>query len=90
MPGMNGDELAIAIKQLVLHMPVIMLTGFGDSMQVSGEQPAGVDVIVNKPVTLEEFRNALENVRSSHIELRNKQQVAVHPVERKRQFVWLQ
>ena len=65
MPGMNGDELAIAIKQLAPHMPVIMLTGFGDSMQVSGEQPAGVDVIVNKPVTLGQFRDALENVRSS-------------------------
>ena len=59
MPTMNGDQLAAAIKQLAPTMPIIMLTGFGEMMGAAGEKLAGVDLIVNKPVTLEVFREAL-------------------------------
>ena len=64
MPQMNGDQLAAAIKQLVPDVPVIMLTGFGEMMSTLGEKPEGVDLIVNKPVTLNLFRDALAKVMS--------------------------
>ncbi|RMF87012.1 MAG: GAF domain-containing protein, partial [Nitrospinota bacterium] len=62
MPVLSGDELAAAVKQMAPEVPVIMLTGFGAMMQAAGEQPAGVDHVVSKPVTLNEWREALARV----------------------------
>ncbi|MBI1923428.1 response regulator [Candidatus Poribacteria bacterium] len=59
MPEMSGDQLAAAVKQVAPNKPVILLTGFGDLMNASGEKPVGVDIIVNKPVTLSGLRKAL-------------------------------
>ena len=62
MPGMNGDQLAAAIKNVGPEKPVILLTGFGDIMEASGERPEGVDLVVSKPVTLIELRQAMLKV----------------------------
>lgn len=60
MPEMNGDQLAVAIKKKQPHMPVVLLTGFGDLMEAGGERPAGVDVVVGKPFTFDTLRHAIE------------------------------
>ncbi len=63
MPEMGGDELAAAIKSLAPKKPVIiMLTGFGNSMQAAGEHPEGVDLVLSKPVTLATVRETLAKV----------------------------
>lgn len=64
MPGMSGDRLAQAIKELSPTTPVIMLTGAGQMMQ--GETPAweAVDVLVNKPLTMETLRAALAKAKA--------------------------
>ncbi|MBI1922615.1 response regulator [Candidatus Poribacteria bacterium] len=62
MPEMSGDQLAAAIKGIVPTQPIILLTGFGDLMNASGERPAGVDVVVSKPVTLSVFREVLGRI----------------------------
>ena len=62
MPDMNGDRLASAVKQLSPNKPVMMLTGFGDLMEATGERLAAVDITVSKPVTLTGFRRALAKV----------------------------
>ena len=62
MPDINGMQLANLIKQIAPEATVIMLTGFGDMMKASGEMPEGVDYLVSKPVTLNEFREALVEV----------------------------
>lgn len=59
MPGMNGDQLAAAIKQLRAATPVILLTGYGDMMQGAGEKPGGVDFILSKPFTVGSLRGAI-------------------------------
>jgi FixJ family two-component response regulator len=59
MPEMNGDQLAIEVKKLRPEQPVVLLTGFGDLMSGSGEQPQGVDLVVSKPFTLATLRNAI-------------------------------
>ncbi|MBD3292728.1 MAG: response regulator [Armatimonadia bacterium] len=59
MPGMNGDELALAVTEHNPALPVILLTGFGDMMKHAGESPAGVDLIVSKPVGRSELHRAL-------------------------------
>jgi signal transduction histidine kinase/ActR/RegA family two-component response regulator len=62
MPDMNGDQVAQAIKQLKPETPIILLTGFGSMMQAAGEQPAGVDLVVGKPVTILGLREAVAKV----------------------------
>ena len=65
MPGMSGDQVAAAIKQIKPEMPVILLTGFGNMMQASGEKPLGVDLVLAKPVTIAGLQSALASVVAS-------------------------
>jgi nitrogen fixation negative regulator NifL len=65
MPGMSGDQVAAAIKQLKPEMPVILLTGFGSMMQAAGETPPGIDLVLGKPVTIAGLRTALAKVVAS-------------------------
>ncbi|OGG56204.1 MAG: hypothetical protein A3F84_16430 [Candidatus Handelsmanbacteria bacterium RIFCSPLOWO2_12_FULL_64_10] len=62
MPEMSGDQMAVAAKQIAPGVPVLMLTGFGDMMQVSGERPRDVDFILGKPVTHARLREVLAKV----------------------------
>ena len=59
MPQMNGDQLAEAIKKIDPEKPVILLTGFGDIMLGSGEKPRGVDLVLSKPFTMSQLRDAI-------------------------------
>lgn len=62
MPEMSGDQMAVAAKQIASGVPVLILTGFGDMMQVSGEKPGDVDFILEKPVTHARLREVLAKV----------------------------
>ena len=62
MSPMSGDELAAAVKQIAPQLPVILLTGFGAMMNAVGEQPAGVDAVLSKPLSLTELRAAIITV----------------------------
>ena len=62
MPEMSGDQTARFIKQVKHDIPVIMLTGFGALIEVTGSQPAPVDVVLNKPVTLDALRQTIEKL----------------------------
>ena len=59
MPELNGDQLAAEIKAASPSLPIIMMTGFGDAMEVSGDGTANVDLTLGKPVALKELRGAL-------------------------------
>ena len=59
MPGMNGQQLALAINEIAPGTAVILLTGFGDEMQESGELPEGISLIVGKPVSAADLRRAV-------------------------------
>jgi signal transduction histidine kinase len=58
MPGMNGVQLASAIKAIAPDMPVILLTGFGEEMQAGG-LPPGVDLVLGKPVSQADLRQGI-------------------------------
>src|SRR2546422_493000 len=51
MPQMNGDQLAVAIKDLVPSTPVILLTGFVDLARENHQKPGAVDLMLPKPIT---------------------------------------
>jgi CheY-like chemotaxis protein len=57
MPDMDGLQLAVAIKQTSPNTPIIMLTATPPL-----DKPAEIDVILEKPVTLEVFRAGLKRV----------------------------
>jgi signal transduction histidine kinase/CheY-like chemotaxis protein len=59
MPEMSGDQTARFIKQLNQDIPVIMLTGFGALIEVTGSQPQPVDVVLSKPVTIDALRKTI-------------------------------
>ena len=66
MPEMSGDHLADAVKAASPGTPVIMLTGFGDIMMARDEKPPSVDLIVAKPVTVGNLREAVAQVTAAH------------------------
>lgn len=56
IPDVSGDHIAADVKQLSPRTPVIMLTGFGEIMNIRGEKPAGVDCVLGKPVTADQLQ----------------------------------
>jgi CheY-like chemotaxis protein len=65
MPGMSGVQVAAAIKSAEPKVPVVMLTGFGSMMDAANEKPAGVDLVLGKPVTINALRTALATAVAS-------------------------
>lgn len=64
MPEMNGVQLASAIKHHEPHVPVLLLTGFGEEMQAKGNLPEDIDLVVGKPVSAGDLRSAIFTVIS--------------------------
>ena len=59
MPDMSGDQVAQALAQIKPGTPVIMVTGFGDVMTDEGERPAGVTLVLGKPITEQQLHEAV-------------------------------
>ena len=49
MPGMSGWDVAAAIKAKRRHIPVVMVTGWGVTLEQKDVESAGVDAVVPKP-----------------------------------------
>jgi DNA-binding response OmpR family regulator len=67
MPEMSGDQLAVKAKHIAPHVPILMLTGFGQFMVATGQHPDGVDAVISKPVTIDGLRNAIAAVTAVRI-----------------------
>jgi FixJ family two-component response regulator len=48
-------------------MKIILLTGFGDLLAAVNDQPDSVDLVLNKPVSRAELRQALEQIEKNDI-----------------------
>ncbi|MGB8168605.1 MAG: response regulator [Chthoniobacteraceae bacterium] len=62
MPGMNGVQLAKAMKDREPSTRVILLTGFGDEMMGRGERPPEIDLVLGKPVSAADLRDGVYRV----------------------------
>ena len=62
MPGMSGANLATTLRSAGFDIPILMLTGFGELMTTSDSIPEGVTKLVNKPVTMEDLRSAIDSI----------------------------
>ena len=61
MPVMEGNELALSLKLLAPSLPILMITA---SEKARGDAENPVDALLNKPVTLNELRSAVEKLLS--------------------------
>lgn len=61
MPEINGERLAIKIKKSAPQKPIILLSGTADLLN-AGQLPEGIDLVLGKPVTLDELRSAILKV----------------------------
>ena len=59
MPGMNGTQFAGSIKAARPGQPILMLTGFSDPSRDTQQRPAGVDLMLTKPIPQKDLREAL-------------------------------
>ena len=58
MPGMSGDQMAVAIKETAPDMRVVLLTGF--SPFLGEEAIPGIDVLATKPISMPALREAID------------------------------
>ena len=59
MPGMNGWQVAGAIKALSPATPVVLVTGWADEIPRPGAQAGSVDQIISKPFRVEALTETL-------------------------------
>jgi CheY-like chemotaxis protein len=64
MPEMSGWEVATAVKVRTPSCPVILVTGWGESLRSEELVGTGVDLVLNKPYTLVTLQQILVQGRA--------------------------
>ena len=62
MPEMRGDELVTRMKKCRPAQRIIMVTAFAEDFLSQGKPTGGVNLVLNKPFSLEELRVAIMKV----------------------------
>jgi CheY-like chemotaxis protein len=62
MTRMKGDTLAAAIKERLPNQPVLMISSNGELAEARGDALPGVDLVLDKPFTQEDLREAIAKV----------------------------
>ncbi|HEX7655330.1 MAG TPA: response regulator [Verrucomicrobiae bacterium] len=63
MPGMNGLELASALKKIRPETSIILNSGLGETMNVDQLTLAGVNLLIKKPFTSEILLKGIQEVQ---------------------------
>lgn len=66
MPEMSGWEVAMAIKVSACPLPVILVTGWGDSLESDRIERTGIAAVLAKPYTTSQLRNVLSAAHYAH------------------------
>jgi CheY-like chemotaxis protein len=62
MAGMKGDTLAATIKKRLPNQPVLMISSNGALANACGDPLPGVDLVIGKPFTQKNLREAIAKV----------------------------
>jgi len=64
MPRMTGLQVLEALRARGLTLPVILMTGFGESVHAARVEALGGAMLLEKPLDFEDLRAALRNLPS--------------------------
>jgi signal transduction histidine kinase/CheY-like chemotaxis protein len=64
MPGMTGWQVARAVKDRAPEVPVVMMSGFGVEVAPEDLPTRGVDLVLAKPLQIQDILRALASIRS--------------------------
>jgi CheY-like chemotaxis protein len=70
MPGMDGIQTTIALKQVTPGLDVVLATGFATEETVSACKSSGVSECIRKPFTLEELESLLQRILAQRTQRR--------------------
>lgn len=62
MPGLNGDELVLAVKKIAKHIKIIMITGYSEKVDNAFAKELGISELVLKPFDPKEFACTIRRV----------------------------
>jgi signal transduction histidine kinase len=62
MPGMTGCELAQTLKHIQSKLPVILVSGYGDTISPEEIERSGIQLFLNKPVPVESFGRTIRSI----------------------------
>jgi CheY-like chemotaxis protein len=65
MPHIDGHQVAREIKGKSIETPVILLSGWGNFMNLNGELPENIDCVLGKPPRITLLRNAIHGLMSN-------------------------
>ena len=60
MPGMNGLELLLKVKEARPDVPIIMITAYGDAETRRKALDGGAETLLTKPIDFGTLRNEIE------------------------------
>ena len=61
MPGMDGWSVARRVREMRPRAHVILVTGYGDTVNLADERARMVDAVISKPFTLTELDSAIRH-----------------------------
>lgn len=62
MPGIKGDQLALAIKARAPKQPVVLITAYAERLASNGNPLTGIDFVMSKPFRVDDLRAAIAKV----------------------------
>ena len=62
MPRVSGWQVARAVKQAAPQVPVFLVTGFGVELSAEERRAHGVDLVLVKPLQIQEILDAVADV----------------------------
>jgi two-component system, cell cycle sensor histidine kinase and response regulator CckA len=62
MPGISGLTLAIKLKELSITIPVILMSGFGEAVDIELCDKSGIANVVSKPIHLNELAVSVRRI----------------------------
>lgn len=60
MPGMNGLEVAAALRTIDPEVQIILLTGSAPALTTGRAREAGVTTLLHKPIALADLKSAID------------------------------
>ena len=70
LPRVSGLDILAGVSRVPRHVPVILITGFGDEETHARARDLGAERVLDKPFAMSEFRAAVASALGEHDRLR--------------------